>query len=100
MVKQKLYKVPVYAIGKASRALEVSLLMNHAACIEMCKAMILSLENEIAVEDKPGLWGFSYNKSVVASRADTLRHQQRKVNYFYAIVTKTFQYLLTDSGKK
>lgn len=68
LVKQKLYKVPVYAIGKASRALEVSLLMNDAACIEMCKAMILSLENEIAVEDKPGLWGFSYDLLIAGKR--------------------------------
>lgn len=68
LIKQQLYKVPVYAIGKASRALEVSLLMNDTACIEMCKAMILSLENEIAVEDKPGLWGFSYDLLIAGKR--------------------------------
>lgn len=60
-IVSKLYKVPVYAIGKAKRALEVALLMNHAELIVRAKNSILWLEAEIAVDEKPGLWGFSFD---------------------------------------
>lgn len=60
IIDQQLYKIPVYAITKAARALEVSLLYRNQELIQKSKISILSLEKRIAVDDKPGLWGFSY----------------------------------------
>jgi len=56
LIEQKLYKVSLYAIGKAGRALEVALSMNNDDLIKRCKAVILKFEDEIAISDKPGLW--------------------------------------------
>ncbi|MCH5684091.1 hypothetical protein LWM68_07285 [Niabella sp. W65] len=61
LIEQKLYKVPVYAIGKIGRALEVALSLNNTDLIEKCKVAIFNLEHEIAVSDKPGLWGFTFD---------------------------------------
>lgn len=61
LVEQKLYKVPVYAIGKIGRALEVALSLNNPDLIEKCKMAIFNLERDIAISDKPGLWGFTFD---------------------------------------
>ena len=61
LIDEKLYKVPLYAIDKASRALKVSVAMNNSELIGKCRDTILKLEDEISIPDKPGLWGFSYD---------------------------------------
>ncbi len=61
VIEQKLYKVPLYAITKVSRALEMAVALKNAELIERAKALVLALEKEIAIADKPGLWGFSFD---------------------------------------
>lgn len=61
IVNQNLYIVPAYAISKVKMALEVALSLNETNLIEQAKNAIISLENNIAICDKPGLWGFSFD---------------------------------------
>lgn len=61
LVEQKLYKVPVYAVVKIGRALEVALSLNNPDLVEKCKMAIFNLEHHIAIPDKPGLWGFTFD---------------------------------------
>ncbi|MET6996851.1 DUF4209 domain-containing protein [Chitinophaga defluvii] len=61
LIDQKLYKISTQTICKVGRALEVSLNLSNPDLIERCKAGILKLEEEIAIPDKPGLWGFPYD---------------------------------------
>lgn len=68
LLEQKLYKVPVYAIGKVGRALEVALSLNNPDLIGKCKAAIFNLEHEIAIPDKPGLWGFTFDLLIDGKR--------------------------------
>jgi hypothetical protein len=61
VIREQLYVVPTYAIGKVSRALEVALSLNDKRLINDVKKNILQLEKEIAVNTQPGLWGFSFD---------------------------------------
>lgn len=60
-VQMQLYKVSVFAVKKVKCALMISFSLNDATLIKKTKESIISLENLIAIDDKPGLWGFSFD---------------------------------------
>src|SRR5690606_16214827 len=48
-------------IRKSERAISVAISIAHKELINKSKEAIISLENEIGENDKPGLWGFSFD---------------------------------------
>lgn len=68
LIEQNLFKVPVYAKYKCQRALHVALEYNIATLIQRCKIVIMDLEDKISQNDKPGLWGFSYDFLIDAKK--------------------------------
>lgn len=61
VVKGRLYKEPTYAKIKVKRALSVALSLNNEKLINETKYVIIALEKEIGVDEKPGRWGFVYD---------------------------------------
>lgn len=61
IVKEKLYKYKNWAITKLERALNVALTIRDNSRIECVKETIIETEDRIAEDDKPGLWGFSFD---------------------------------------
>ncbi|WP_344730488.1 DUF4209 domain-containing protein [Corallibacter vietnamensis] len=48
-------------VRKIKRAISVAISINNKELINKCKEAILVLEDEIGENDKPGLWGFSFD---------------------------------------
>lgn len=55
------YKYDVNVKDKLERALSLSTGINNPGLIESARKAILAYEDKIAIDDKPGLWGFSYD---------------------------------------
>ena len=60
IAERDLYKYPVYIIRKLERALFLALSINDKKRINSLIETIINYENKTAEDDKPGLWGFSY----------------------------------------
>jgi hypothetical protein len=61
------------AFIKLKRALNLSISLNDSALIETCKKTIIEYETNKSIDNKPGLWGYSfdllfYNKKVILSK--------------------------------
>lgn len=74
-VERRIFRYETELKTKIKRAIQVSCLLNATELIERAKVATLNLENEIATNDKPGLWGFSYdlllgNKKVILSNEE------------------------------
>ena len=52
---------PMYAFRKLERALSIALSINDQPLVEACKSVIQQKETEYSIDDKPGLWGYSYD---------------------------------------
>jgi len=55
-----LHEYEIDTIQKLKRALSLALAINDKDRIEKLKDVIINYEKKIAEDDKPGLWGFSY----------------------------------------
>jgi hypothetical protein len=55
------YKYDVSVKDKLERALSLASSINKPELIESTRKAILAYEDKIAIDDKPGLWGFSYD---------------------------------------
>ena len=60
IAEKDLYKYRVYVIKKLERALSLALSINDKARINRLIETIISYERKIGKDEKPGLWGFSY----------------------------------------
>jgi len=56
-----LHKYQISVITKLKRALSLALSLNNKELISKVKDAIIAYENKIAEDDKPGLWGFSFD---------------------------------------
>jgi hypothetical protein len=79
IANNKLYTVPIYAVGKVRRALEVALRLNDKELIEEAKKSIVHLEKEIAVNTQPGLWGFSFDLLLDGKRKIASEEQENDI---------------------
>lgn len=75
IVKTDSHKYNVDVIKKLERALSIAIGINDQARITAVKDAVLAYEDLIAEDDKPGLWGFSFDylmdqKKVVLSEAE------------------------------
>lgn len=60
-VERRIFRYEIELITKIKRAIQVACSLNATELIERAKIATLNLETEIAENDKPGLWGFSYD---------------------------------------
>lgn len=60
-VESRNFKYETDLITKIKRAIQLAISLNAVDLIERAKKATIELENEIAENDKPGLWGFSYD---------------------------------------
>lgn len=75
-VEKRIHRYTTELITKITRALNVACSLNAQELITKAKDTILILENELGENDKPGLWGFSYdllinNKKIQLSSDET-----------------------------
>ena len=73
--ERRIFRYETELKTKIKRAIQVACLLNATDLIVRAKVATINLENEIATNDKPGLWGFSYdlllgNKKVVLSNEE------------------------------
>jgi hypothetical protein len=61
IAKNDLHEYAVDTIKKLQRALSVAIALNASDLISDCKNTIVEYEHHVAVDDKPGLWGFSFD---------------------------------------
>jgi len=61
IANRDLHKYQVSVITKLKRALSLALSLNNKELISKVKDAIIAYENKVAEDDKPGLWGFSFD---------------------------------------
>lgn len=61
IAKKNCHKYEVQVITKLERALSLALALNDTARIEAVLGAVVSYEDHIAQDSKPGLWGFAYD---------------------------------------
>lgn len=61
IAKGKFHKNETDVITKLERALSVAISINDQKRKDLLRDTIIQYEDEIALDDKPGLWGFSFN---------------------------------------
>lgn len=61
IVNEDLSKEPIYSIIKVKRALSVALSLNKDELVSDVKNTIIALEEKVGEDEKPGLWGFTYD---------------------------------------
>ncbi|MDP8212947.1 MAG: DUF4209 domain-containing protein, partial [Candidatus Zapsychrus exili] len=61
---------PINVIALLGRALSLSMSINDESRIEISKQAILNYEQKVAIDDKPGLWGFVYQLLIDNSKVN------------------------------
>jgi len=61
IAEKDLHKYQINVITKLRRALSLALSLNDKELISKVKDTIIAYENKVAEDDKPGLWGFSFD---------------------------------------
>lgn len=77
IAEKDLYKYEVKVIEKLKRALSLALTINDKERIEKLKNTIINYEEKIAEDDKPGLWGFSYELLIKNKKIQLNQEEQR-----------------------
>lgn len=79
IAEKDLYKHDVYVIEKLKRALSLALTINDKERIDRLKNNIISYEEKIAEDDKPGLWGFSYELFLKSKKIQITQEEEQKI---------------------
>lgn len=66
-------------IIKIKRAVQVAISLNATDLIEKAKNATIELENEIAENEKPGLWGFSYDILVENRKVNLTLEEEKEI---------------------
>jgi hypothetical protein len=61
IAERDLHKYQVSVIAKLKRALSLALSLNSEELISKVKGAMIAYEKKVAEDDKPGLWGFSFD---------------------------------------
>ncbi|MDH7552611.1 MAG: DUF4209 domain-containing protein [Spirochaetota bacterium] len=79
IAEKDLYKYDVYVIKKFERALSLALTINDKKRIDRLKNAIVSYEEKIAEDEKPGLWGFSYELLLKNKKVKITQREEQKI---------------------
>ncbi|MCK9436712.1 MAG: DUF4209 domain-containing protein [Proteiniphilum sp.] len=78
-VESRNYRYETDLITKIKRATQVAISLNATDLIEKAKIATIELENEIAENDKPGLWGFSFDILVGNKKVNLTAEEEEKI---------------------
>lgn len=78
-VESRNFKYETDLIIKIKRAIQLAISLNAVDLIESAKKATIELENEIAENDKPGLWGFSYDVLVGNKKINLSTAEEEKI---------------------
>lgn len=79
IAEKDLHKYDVNVIEKLKRALSLALTINDKERIDRLKNAIINYEEKIAEDDKPGLWGFSYELLVKNKKVQTTQEEKQRI---------------------
>ncbi len=79
IAEKDLHKYPTDVIRKLERALFLALTINDKERINKLKNTIIRYEEKIAEDDKPGLWGFSYELLVKNRKIQLTQKEEEKI---------------------
>ncbi len=63
-IEGRRYEHSAAAVGKGKRALEIALSLRDNLRVSRAKEVLLGLEQRVADDDSPGLWGFCFDRFV------------------------------------
>lgn len=78
-VENRVNRYETDLITKIKRAIQVAISLNATDLIENAKNATIELENDIAENDKRGLWGFSYDILVGNKKVDLTAEEEEKI---------------------
>ncbi len=70
---------PTDAITKIIRAYKVAMGLKQSDLIKRCIKSTINLEDRVAEDDKPGLWGFSFNLFILGKCKNLSNVQEKKL---------------------
>jgi len=79
IAENDLCEFATYTIKKLKHALALALIINDKERIEKLKQAIIKYEDKIAVDESPGLWGFSYELLVKNKKIKLSDEEERKI---------------------
>lgn len=79
IARRNCHEHEVRVITKLRRALSLAASVNDTSRIETVRDTIIAFEDKVAVDDKPGLWGFSYDLLWQHSKVTLLDEQKQKI---------------------
>ncbi len=79
IAERDLHEYEVDVIKKLERALTLALTINDEERINKLKNTIISYEEKIAEDDKPGLWGFSYELLVKNKKINLIQKEEQRI---------------------
>lgn len=95
IAKKDLHKCDVDVITKLERALSLALSINDGERINKLVDAVINYEEKIAEDDKPGLWGFSYELLVKNKKVSLSKEKEQKI---IKELEKRFERLLKGSN--
>ena len=93
IAENDIYEYPIDVIKKLERALSLSISINDTERITKTKTTILNFEERVAIDDKPGLWGFVYELLI-----DNDGSQQTNGDVWFRLGSPTPATLTTGAG--
>ena len=95
---KRIYKHDIYVINKLKRALELSLSLGNNDKAIKVKNSILDYEDAISEDDKPGLWGFSFDLLLKGNK--TLINEDEKAKIIISLENRIINLMnYTDNSK-
>jgi hypothetical protein len=79
LIQNKAYKNKVDAIHKLERSLSIALSIGDQGRIEAVKNIMLTFEDEIAEDGKPGLWGFCFDNLFLNKKVPLSEKEKEKI---------------------
>jgi len=73
------YSRDISVIKKLERALSIALQTNDSNRVEQLKLTIMSFEDRVAEDNKPGLWGFSFDLLIDKKKISLTEAEQLKI---------------------
>jgi hypothetical protein len=93
IVENRRHEIDFNLITKIKRAMQVAIRLNEQELIRRAKTAIIDLEEKIVENDKPGLWGFSFdmligNKKVILTQNEEENILSKLIQRFYNLTTE------------
>ena len=95
IAQKDVHRYEMKVIEMLKRALTIALTINSKDVLEKIKKTIILYENKIAQDDKPGLWGFSYE---ILLKNKNVKLEDEEKLYIISNLEERFNRLLTTNN--